>query len=56
MDEADTPPLFVEDSYSFSVLEDSTTGTAVGRISALDKDQIDADKLTYILFGEGSEL
>ncbi|XP_058654217.1 cadherin-related family member 2 [Onychostoma macrolepis] len=48
----DNFPEFEEDVYTFSVDEHCDNGTAVGTITATDKDALDENKLTYKLMPE----
>ncbi len=51
----DSIPVFPNPSASFSVPENSLTGTSVGSISAVDADSGQTEKLSYDLIGIGSE-
>uniref|UniRef100_T1L1Z0 Cadherin domain-containing protein n=1 Tax=Tetranychus urticae TaxID=32264 RepID=T1L1Z0_TETUR len=52
----DNQPIFEEEMYTGTVLEDALAGTIIRTIKATDRDSAKITSLTYSLFGNGAHL
>lgn len=52
----DNSPVFTRNYYSFSISEETSVGTAVGSVKAVDRDSGDNGRLTYTILGLDKEV